>query len=254
MVSIISLSDLHYGFSKNSRKILKEVFVEIESKFEDTDIVIISGDIASVGEKHFKKCLKLLREVIPNKRVIVVPGNHDFWDCNNRPRRTVLSLDVEYNDYCSKLNIDYLSGDIIQINNLLIAGFGGWYNHFNAPTNDKKYLLKYGYISFKHLQEKAYQDLQNIMYRMGDFNKDLYKICVTHFAPFGRNEEDLMFSANPSYYQFIAETFDMLQVGHSHRHEQWVDKENDCLVLNPGGSYDRCGNYLKAKYIVTIIN
>lgn len=145
----------------------------------------------------------------------------------------------------------------------IILGFNGWYN--TTPiTNDSQNMAKM-YEScpvHPYLSNKAAKDLDHVLREVeykGRENKNIKKICVTHFPPYSKDSRYVGFCANPIYLNFIAEKFDILIVGHSHQQEDFVEEIEDfndrgsfvhkIRCINAGTNFDNfSGGYDKPNY------
>ncbi|HPN84742.1 MAG TPA: metallophosphoesterase [Victivallales bacterium] len=105
---------------QHDQKVLKKA-AEIMIK-SDADLIICSGDITSTGQpSEFKKALEILEPLAKSKRMLYVPGNHDFYvfdeKCNNAMRDAFLVLNnntLTMSDLPAKITYDEC--DIIIVN------------------------------------------------------------------------------------------------------------------------------------------
>lgn len=86
---LLHLSDLHIGSDKYTLAgaKLRRVVDTIHQRWDDgPDFIVVTGDIANTGhpeeyaiaKKWFKELVKLFGWSLPSKRLLLVPGNHDF--------------------------------------------------------------------------------------------------------------------------------------------------------------------------------
>jgi 3',5'-cyclic-AMP phosphodiesterase len=76
---IIQISDLHFGEFKFSEKLKNNLKFQIE--FENPDLIIIAGDITSMGYiEEYNMARDFIKDLNNIAETFVVPGNHD--SCN----------------------------------------------------------------------------------------------------------------------------------------------------------------------------
>lgn len=101
---ILHLSDLHIGSDKQTLQgaNLRRVADQIRKRWkEGPDFIIVTGDVANTGnpkeyieaEKWFKEFGNYLNFEIPSKRLLIVPGNHDFSIPIAQSRRVFINAD-----------------------------------------------------------------------------------------------------------------------------------------------------------------
>lgn len=252
-MKILHLSDIHMNHSHNTAKIWRKFFIK-KLKDEDFDIIVVAGDIASVKQKDINTFFSLLRTYFPNVKTFWVKGNHDFYDKKswfrgsyNAYRRTHNPITrqwtydkiIKYHqDLSKKYNLIHLDGSFEELSeNIVLFGFDGWYG-YSPQTNDVLMIpdvLKDNEI----LRNKAHDDLNKIFNSLDKNYKDknMIKICMTHFPPYTFNPHYKHMIANENYLKFISEEFDYLLLGHSHKDEDWYFK--DCHIINTGSDYDK---------------
>lgn len=251
-MKIALTSDLHMGHSSKTAKYLRKFFNELKVKYSDVDIVVIAGDLSSTKIIQFKKCLRLLREYWYGP-VLVVAGNHDFWNgeaFGSRNWRKYYSYQ-EIIDFhmktCEDLNMTYL-GDgngpwINEEESIRIYGFDGWYGARNPNTNDTYWMPKQtpeGANPHEYMYAKAHKELYEILDHIDHKNKlqdyYVYNILVTHFQPFPTSPMYSNHAANPNWLPEITKRFDYLLCGHTH--QELTKIHDSCVILNSGSDYN----------------
>jgi 3',5'-cyclic AMP phosphodiesterase CpdA len=109
-LNILHLSDLHFGekhcWGKNGFPLLEYSISNELAKHPDihTDVIVVTGDISSNGTSDdFHDAKKFFKNIIDNnvfkslKKIIIVPGNHDYrWRSSNNKKLTSLSERSEH--------------------------------------------------------------------------------------------------------------------------------------------------------------
>ena len=247
------MSDIHINDpAKNSVKIWRKYFQKKLLK-EDFDIIVIAGDIASHKQKDLNTFFHLLRQFFPTIKVFWVKGNHDFYDKKSwlhgsfsqelrahkpRTREWTYQKMLQYHKELSKkYNLIHLDGTFEELNkNIVLFGFDGWYGY--TPNTNDELMIPDELKDHSLLRNKAHNDLNNILLQIDQYYKDekIIKICLTHFPPYTFQPQYRHMIANENYLKFIAEEFDFLLLGHSHRDEDWYFK--NCHIINTGCDYN----------------
>ena len=233
--------ELYYGSVVNEE--VNSLFDRIKA-FEDCiidldcEILILSGDISaadSLNDLDF--VFKTIKSVRADLKVLVVKGNHDYWESKNH----FISLDElieEHNKIFKKYGITYLQDSCFKKDNLLIVGYDGWY-HINPhdQTKDMTMIPRFnskGADSFSFLKKIEYISLDRIFNELdkAEYNGKT-KICVTHFnfdADVGYDN----LKANPFHLSLLKEKSHIIIYGHNHKSE---DRMIDGVrVINAGVS------------------
>lgn len=246
----LQLTDLHFSFPgpKNANSFLVKHLRKV-AETEKFDVVIVSGDLGTSKQEHLRTALKTLREVFGEFPIAVVFGNHDYWDRSQLIKYKFGTWDnlIEWqNEQLSKYNIHNLERKgPLEINDINIFGYDGWYLRLDPPTNDGYNMPDYihGEPMHKYMNAKAHHALQNIFDHPKYFKSEK-KIVVTHFG------FDRVFGGNSDYCQsfknfemLINDNVNAICYGHSHKRVDAVIRNT--RVLNPGGGYkpNRYGEY-----------
>ncbi len=147
-MKILQTSDTHWGLTKPNaiRKMFKKI------KEEEFDILLHCGDYCGTRNsyKSVNATVCLMRETFPDKPIITVLGNHDYWTYNKRTLSPSLrSFEDNYNmilESFKTYDIHFLDEEGLyrhpEFPNIILCGHTGWYSNMNPPTNDTKYLPK----------------------------------------------------------------------------------------------------------------
>lgn len=172
--------------------------------------------------------------------ILAVRGNHDLWQ--RKPFRypsywQYAEMMRHHKEWFAEFNIHHLENNPFVIDDVLIAGFDGWYNVTNPPSNDQE-MVRFkdveGCPIMSYLSNKAYKDLDGVLAL--DDSPYRASVLVTHHPPFVDDPFWALMSANPNYLQPIKDKFDVLCVGHSHQYRD--DIEDGCRILNAGAKYN----------------
>lgn len=198
-------SDLHVDFwikeKQSSRKLTKLVTEYINDilKPQGGDILVLAGDLGH----YFTQDTEVLRQLKTiYSRVILVRGNHDMYLVSTNQRNIYKSKSSnrvqEMKDWCLSNEVDYLDGDIIDIDGFRIGGVGMWYNlptpgtisQWNEVMNDSNLIIEghdpirfqYGYgASYKESQWDTQEYYESELTKLKAMrNLDL---LVTHVPP-----------------------------------------------------------------------
>lgn len=76
-MKIAATGDIHYDLIRNKSE--HEAFLRFIKNLEDEkpDVLVLAGDVVSLGSSKLEECLNYFRLVTPER--IMVFGNHDYW-------------------------------------------------------------------------------------------------------------------------------------------------------------------------------
>lgn len=181
---ILQVSDTHIGIT--SHKTLEGMFRNAAR--EDFDVLIHCGDYSgrAEGASAVEETLAIMRDAIPDKPILTVLGNHDFW-CGNESGAKISLRDFADNlnaidESCHKHNVILLDkhGPWRGAEpGVVIVGASGWYANPNPPTNDKNYLPNMEGSSHSFLLRRTEADLASNL--AGLTEDDTTRIFVSHF-------------------------------------------------------------------------
>ena len=76
-LKVLVLADLHLDFHLNQGI---DPFEQVPSKqLQGVTHLFLVGDLSNKGHKQWKRCLPWVIERMPNAKVYVCPGNHDYY-------------------------------------------------------------------------------------------------------------------------------------------------------------------------------
>ncbi len=247
MITGFTTTDLHKGFNQKTHLILEKFYAELRSKMDEegSKLLVIPGDHIINKQDQLPKMMRQLRNHFGLEfTIIVVCGNHDYWNNDFYGSRTTLQqVFKEHDKIFQEHGIIYLNGSSCVVEDVIFCGFDGWYGNADPETNDMYHLPKFtdGIPTMRFMSNKAYKDLEKVL----NINTKPYRasVCVTHFPPFreGPNEYYNQFCANFTYLNFIAKKFDLLITGHNHIHgiHEFECDGHKCLAINAGSDYNK---------------
>jgi predicted phosphodiesterase len=199
--------------------------------FEDQgeDVVIAAGDI-----DNYRYAAMTLRGLFPDKPIVYVAGNHEFYGADYDDALAFLRHD------CKNHDIIFLENDIVELNGQRILGTTLWAGnppdlaaHFIADFNS---IIRYRRLFNLEDCMELYFDAEKFlkMRRPGD-------IVVTHFMPHKKYTHPKW--ANHHLNAYFANTLDTKDVklwvfGHTHSGIQ-----ADNVVCNPRGYNHEVNNF-----------
>ena len=263
------ISDTHIDFYLKNKKpkiLSKELedFLVIFKEDKLSDNLLIAGDIGHVDETT-EMVLKALKGLY--NTVTITWGNHDRYLISNSIKKNSkydsdLKID-KLRDICIKNDINFLDGNIIDVEGVKIAGSGFWYflnksdesQKIFERSNDSKLIFKgffknppsiYGYQSsiktkwdikksnelyFKELkkfEEFIGKDIDILMSHVGLFKPTLSEgVQLRKWDTdemYYANKKRLLLDINPSFYIY----------GHTHAYCEYKI-QNTNVLCNPLG-------------------
>lgn len=121
------ISDIHVEFYKDN-------FNPLE-KFKITgDVLVIAGDL-SIGKKVIP-ILQSLAENNPEKNIVYIPGNHEFYSRKFIPVKTIVD---QIKENVTNENVFVLYRDIAIMDGVNFIGCVGWPDGSNGPISSWEY-------------------------------------------------------------------------------------------------------------------
>lgn len=151
------ISDIHLDFWIKNMSITPKFHKRIDNFIKnilkplDGDVLVTAGDLGHYFSQDTALLLALKKHY---ERIVVVRGNHDMYLVSNNQmakyKHNSFKRVQEMKDWCKENDIDYLDGDVIEINNIKIGGVGMWYNlptnghieQWNQVMNDSNLIMK----------------------------------------------------------------------------------------------------------------
>ncbi len=232
-MNVIQLSDLHFGFSHNTHKIIRKFF----DRLPEHDLIIICGDIASHKPKQFNSCLRFLRATTLAP-ILVVLGNHDLWISPKKHRKisTQEDLTLYHEDVMLKNGVTYLHDKEVIIDGIGFYGFDGWYGHPNPASSDAERMCTFNPHIHNDLYSRSYQAFNGSLERAE--KHDGTRVLVTHHNMIVDSRSNrLDMSGDTAMLKPAQEVFDYILYGHTHVEED--STVNNCRSLNCGSDYDK---------------
>jgi predicted phosphodiesterase len=245
MTKIFAISDLHLEFHKSAASLYGLL------KLPVADICILAGDIGyprdSNTKKHradYSELLRLFKKKY--EHVILVVGNHEYYQTTNYDRDAVLD---DLRAICAEQNVHLLRRNTVKINNIKFIGTTLW------SAIDSNVCSKMGdfQLAFKNRLDylgefkgaaAGMDDYRWLRHKLSENNTvdiDCTKVVITHHLP----TEKLIHSrfadnsANTGFYTDIIDELNLTGVkywfcGHTHEYSDYVRGETT-FIANPFG-------------------
>jgi predicted phosphodiesterase len=229
------LSDLHNEFS---------VLVPMET---DADVVVLAGDIAKVANG-----IHWARASFPNKKIIYVPGNHEFYGTNRTDTLACMRLDAQYS------GVYLLDNDEVVVDGVRFLGATLW-TDFKLFGDDTKldamhageqglqdFILiregRLGYFSADHSVKLHEQSLAWLIDKL-DEPFDGKTVVVTHHLPsmlsvVERFKEEVLAACFASNLDYLFGKMELWIHGHTHDNLDYI-ANGTRVVCNPRGYVTR---------------
>lgn len=245
LLRFLLITDLHFGFDKNSFKILTDFFNKLY-KEEKFDAVLVTGDLACNQQKQLYTALRELRNCFPDKEIYTIFGNHDYWvhwkDYRHKFGNSWANVIGKQNQHLHENNIYHLQRTgPIKHGNVWLAGYDGWYNRLDPPTNDESMMPEYinGDTAHRHFNKASHKALERIIYSDIDFYNEK-SICLTHHSFIGIGGGNQDFSQNYKNLEALySRGFNVVCYGHSHK--RFEGQVNNMRIYCAGGGYKKTG-------------
>lgn len=182
---------------------------------QNFDVLVLAGDIVSARTINRLECI---RELVEDKPIIYVPGNHEYY------RGSIKGTNADLQAMCERWNIHLCNRRTVEIDGVHFIGATGWSDleSFNDIPEGFKRLEASGITDFRVIEghtvdamielakgDKAF--LESELERLVDHKV----VVVTHFSPtehhgnerfdvspissyFSNNWVDLMYNYQPS--------------------------------------------------------
>lgn len=241
------ISDLHQEFGRT------------ELCFDNADVIVMAGDI-NLGIKG----IEWIKEAIPDKPVIYVLGNHEYYK-GSYPKTL-----HKIKDIAEGSNIFVLENSFVDIENVRFHGATLWtdFSIFGNPVqygmicqpqmNDyKKIRRDPSYSKLRTVDTFKIHQLSKVWLRESlEFSKEFKNIVVTHHAPsiqsvpkhykedpltaaYASNLEEIILEHQPLYWIH----------GHIHTPSRYTVGKTE-IICNPHGYIDEKYNGYKKELIV----
>lgn len=249
IMKIQVISDIHREFGST------------ELCFDHADIVVLAGDV-NVGTKG----IKWIKEAIPNKPVIYILGNHEYYKGSypktlNKIKEA--SLDT---------NVHVLENAFIDIDGIRFHGATLWtdFSIFGNPVqygmlcqpkmNDYKMIRRdLSYSKMRTLDTfKIHQFSKQWLLESLEDSKGLKNIVVTHHAPSIQSvpdhyKEDPLTAAYASDLEDVIKEYQPLYWIHGHIHTPCRYKiEKTEIICNPHGYIDEKYNGYDKELMIVV--
>ena len=221
-------------------------------KDHDTDLLILAGDIGSLY--RIDQLTQFLLELSDFKKILYIPGNHEFYTLKNIPPKNFNQLLKELYNLETKIsNLVILNNSSIIIDNTIFYGCTLWSN-IGDNMFPKFRVRIHGFNNFIY-QQQFEKNLHFLSKNFSNFSKNnnLTKIVITHYPPinlvqniknrfpylYSNNLEDLISLRNMCVWHFghIHKNFNItlndvkLITNQKGREKDKVTDYHDCFII-----------------------
>lgn len=257
MISLRIFSDLHLAQDSNKKQVrnipvLDRLWYPPALPTDKEDVLVLAGDIWEdlkfIVEHNGESWLS--RVASGFKHVLVVLGNHDYWD-----NRLYLANDI-VKEYVKKFNnITVLDGDVVEIEDYILVGGTLWtdynkndpmallvgrdYTKDNRKINSSKGKIDFR-KTFTHDLINEHQRVKNVIEKECAGNKNV--VVITHHAPSLLSLDDSQKINDLGNYCYASNLGDMICYlepnlwihGHIHQSKDYMI-HNTRILSNPRG-------------------
>lgn len=236
---IALISDIHLEY--NAKNIMQKVL----GKIPRADILVCAGDIGNPFERSFKNFLSKNKKLY--KTVIVIPGNHEYYDTSealamNQPR-SMKETENQIKRVCDDVGVVFLQKDILDVGDVRFYGCTLWGNP-TETEGERHWFERYDY---KHISDlntvkdymKLHIDHRNWLQRELAKPTSQRKIALTHHIPsYELVERRYKGSSRNGYYASncddLVDQVEVWLAGHTH-HYIFQDLRSTRIFCNPVG-------------------
>lgn len=163
-------SDLHLNFHADDGKSLLE---ELYASSKEAESLCIAGDLSDFNT--LERSIRLVKKVYKDKKVIFVPGNHDYYHGSVRKTHNLLKkLEKELNRFI------FINNEIKNIDGVRFIGAPLWFAH--TPYEE---LYKGNLADFSYIEDFDPWVFSEHYYTVDYFNLALNPdtVVITHHIP-----------------------------------------------------------------------
>lgn len=229
------ITDIHINSFDQPKTWAFEEFV----RSLNIDLLIICGDIATASQDEIEQAFKSIRKEKPKLKVACVLGNHDYWVEDNS-HTSIFDIKEFHQELFQKYDVHYLQQNKLELDNVTIYGFDGWYTTSNTGTKDPMRMpMSSGMGELTPHLFMQREEINSVDYILKDIESNptnKTKILVTHFNLIQNKGFERM-SGNVRLLKFFTSDFDYIFFGHSHQQvDQVIGKSR---IINVGADYDK---------------
>lgn len=242
-LSIYNISDLHLEHYKR----VDILYKNLEKIMPDSEVLILAGDIGYPLNGYGDMYRELLRRFKERyKNVILVPGNHEYYQIKNFDRESALN---RLRDICHSESCHLLNNGSISISGVKFLGTTLWtkinpkYQSMLDVSNNRIIMFKYLFPTIKEANAeftKSYEWLKNSL----EESSNDRQVIITHHVPtYSLQHEKYKHTGsaftNSLFYSEILDSLDLSKVkywycGHTHESGK-IKYGNTEIIINPYG-------------------
>lgn len=231
-------SDLHIEYLEN---VQANNFIK---KDPNTDILVLAGDIGSLY--RMDQLTTFLKELSDFKKILYIPGNHEFYTLKNVTPKPFNELVKElYNLENLIPNLVILNNSTFVIDNTIFYGCTLWSDIGN--NNLPKFRVRIYGFNNKVYNQQYRKSLQFLTKNFSNKQNNMTKIVITHYPPvnlvshiknkfpylYSNNLEPLIEQSNMCIWHF----------GHIHHNHNFVHNGVHLITNQKGREKDNVTDY-----------
>lgn len=233
------ISDLHLEY--NSKHLLSD----IKTLLPKADILVCAGDISNPFEYSYRRFLQKAKEIY--KKVIVIPGNHEYYDISEAIAlsypKSMEESERQMRKVCEEVGAIFLQKEVLDIDNTRFFGCTLWANPFESG-GEEEWKDRYDY---KHISEletpedytNLHLDHKNWLKKELSQETSKNKVVITHHVPSYKLVDSRYEGCSRNGY-YVSNCDDLMTkagiwlAGHTHRYIS-EDIEGTRIFCNPIG-------------------
>ncbi len=243
ITKIFSISDLHLEYYEKPQTL----YQNIKNLLPQADILVLAGDIGYPMDSHGDKYMFLLDRFKQQfKQVILVPGNHEYFQTKNFDRDEIID---KLNTICKKTSCHLLNNDTIDLNGIRFVGTTLWTDidpRLKCLANTKGKTFGSIFKDFESYQNEYRTCLKFLQKELAKQHEK--KVIITHHVPsyslqHSKYKNKKMYDMSGIDSMFYSEILDLLNLadvkywfcGHTHESGSMMYR-NTQIIINPVGA------------------
>jgi Icc-related predicted phosphoesterase len=147
---------------------------------ESFDVLILAGDIVDGDIDNQYYGFGSIRDVCPNKPILFVPGNHEYYDNH---------IDYDFTEICDKFDVQVLNNRSIDIQGVNFVGSTLWTNMESVNSHYDDFhgnIIRRSIADFSLIRDMSLDKMRQLAKEAYEFleqNITKDSVVITHFSP-----------------------------------------------------------------------